>query len=95
MDLSMKQFVDLCIMLGCDYCESIKGIGPKKSVELLQRYKSLDSILEHIDTKKYQLPEGWVYKEAIRLFVEPDVIDPATIEVSLNASSTYSFVLKN
>ncbi|KAL5106391.1 Flap endonuclease 1 [Taenia crassiceps] len=81
MDLTMNQFVHLCVMLGCDYCESIKGIGPKKSVELIQRYKSLESILEHIDTKKYQPPEGWVYKEAVRLFVEPDVIDPATIEL--------------
>lgn len=82
MDLTMEQFVDLCILLGCDYCESIRGIGPKKSVELIQRHKSLDGILENLDKKKYSPPEGWIYKEAARLFAEPDVTDPEKIEVS-------------
>ena len=27
--LTHDQFVDLCILLGCDYCDNIKGIGPK------------------------------------------------------------------
>ncbi len=26
--LTDDQFIDLCILLGCDYCPSIKGIGP-------------------------------------------------------------------
>jgi flap endonuclease-1 len=25
--LNEDQFIDLCILLGCDYCEGIKGIG--------------------------------------------------------------------
>jgi flap endonuclease-1 len=29
LDLTHDQFVDLCILLGCDYCDTIKGIGPK------------------------------------------------------------------
>jgi flap endonuclease-1 len=27
LEMNMDQFVDLCILLGCDYCDSIKGIG--------------------------------------------------------------------
>jgi flap endonuclease-1 len=27
----MEQFVDLCILCGCDYCDSVRGIGPKKA----------------------------------------------------------------
>nr|CDS32938.1 flap endonuclease 1 [Hymenolepis microstoma] len=81
MDLTMEQFVDLCIMLGCDYCETIKGIGPKKSVELIQRYKSIDALLDTLDRKKYSIPEGWIYKQAAQLFFEPDITDPETIEL--------------
>ena len=33
--LSQKEFVDLCILLGCDYVDKIKGIGPKKAIELV------------------------------------------------------------
>ncbi|VDD81000.1 unnamed protein product [Mesocestoides corti] len=81
LDFTMEQFVDLCIMLGCDYCDTIKGIGPKKSVELIQRYKSIEATLEHIDKKKYQPPEGWIYKDAARLFMQPDTLDPDTIDL--------------
>lgn len=29
LDVSYEQFVDLCILCGCDYSTTIKGIGPK------------------------------------------------------------------
>jgi len=75
------QFIDLCILLGCDYCNSIKGVGPKRAIELMRQYKSLESIIENLDTKKYQIPEDWPYKEARRLFIEPEITDPESIEV--------------
>ena len=28
LQIDMAQFVDLCILCGCDYTDSIKGIGP-------------------------------------------------------------------
>ena len=28
--LTPDQFIDVCILCGCDYCDSIKGIGPVK-----------------------------------------------------------------
>ena len=36
MGLSMEQFVDLCILLGCDYCDKIRGVGPKSAYKLIQ-----------------------------------------------------------
>ncbi len=47
--LSVFQFIDLCILLGCDYCDSIRGIGPKRAIELMRQHKSIDSILKHLD----------------------------------------------
>lgn len=46
----MEQFIDMCIMLGCDYCPSIKGVGPKKAFELINTHKSIEAILENLDT---------------------------------------------
>ena len=34
-EFSQEQFVDLCILLGCDYVDKIKGVGPKKAIELV------------------------------------------------------------
>ena len=37
LDLSYAQFVDLCILCGCDYTASIKGIGPKTALKLIKQ----------------------------------------------------------
>ena len=39
----------MCIMLGCDYCPTIKGVGPKKAFELINLHKSIEAILENLD----------------------------------------------
>ena len=62
--MDRDQFVDLCILLGCDYVDKIKGIGPKKAIELVKKHKSIEAILENIDQTKYPPPSDWLYTEA-------------------------------
>ena len=30
-ELNMDEFIDLCILLGCDYCDTIKGLSMSRS----------------------------------------------------------------
>ncbi|KAF4522516.1 hypothetical protein B566_EDAN002601 [Ephemera danica] len=83
LELNKDQFIDLCILLGCDYCDSIRGIGPKRAIELMQQHGSLEKIMEKLDLEKYKVPEKWPYQVARRLFQEPEITDPATIEEGL------------
>ena len=46
---NILKFIDLCILLGCDYCDSIKGIGPKKAVELINKHKCIEKIIDNLD----------------------------------------------
>uniref|UniRef100_A0A0K0D1B5 Flap endonuclease 1 n=1 Tax=Angiostrongylus cantonensis TaxID=6313 RepID=A0A0K0D1B5_ANGCA len=85
----MEQFVDLCILLGCDYCESIRGIGPKKAFELIKSYGNIESILENLDQKKYPPPTDWPYQRARKLFLTPEVSDCNDINVNLFAYLFY------
>jgi len=80
-EMDRDQFIDLCILMGCDYCDSIRGVGPKRAMELITQYKSLETIIEKIDHKKYTVPENWNYKQARELFINPDVTDPETIDL--------------
>ncbi|EYC19681.1 hypothetical protein Y032_0023g663 [Ancylostoma ceylanicum] len=80
-DMTKEQFIDLCILLGCDYCESIRGVGPKKAFELIKTYGDIETILENIDHKKYPPPENWPYKRARELFINPEVADCENINL--------------
>ena len=72
--LSQEQFIDLCILLGCDYTPTIDKIGPKRAYELIKQYKSIDNMILDIDfISKYTLPENFNYKEAREYFINPPV----------------------
>lgn len=51
-------------------------------MELIAQHKSIEQIIENIDKKKYQIPDDWNYKKARELFLNPEVLDPETVEVS-------------
>ena len=47
--LTYEQFVDLCILCGCDYCSTIRGIGSKVRVYLMYFY-TIDHGTPHNNT---------------------------------------------
>jgi flap endonuclease-1 len=51
LEMDMPQFIDLCILLGCDYLEPIKGIGPKSALRLVREYGGLKGVVEHVREK--------------------------------------------
>ncbi|VDK50238.1 unnamed protein product [Gongylonema pulchrum] len=73
--MNTEEFVDLCILLGCDYTSTIRGIGPKKAFDLIKKHRCIENVLENLDQTKYAIPENWKFKEARRLFLEPEVMD--------------------
>jgi flap endonuclease-1 len=65
LNITHEQFVDLCILLGCDYCDTIRGVGPKTALKLIREYKSIERIVQNIDTKKYTVPDSWLPKSSL------------------------------
>jgi 5'-3' exonuclease len=50
LELTMAQFVDFCVMCGTDYNENVPTFGPKRCLQLIRRYKSLDAMPDDADT---------------------------------------------
>ncbi|KAH0617345.1 hypothetical protein JD844_015399 [Phrynosoma platyrhinos] len=73
LNLTHEQFVDLCILLGCDYCEKIRGFGPKKALKLLQKHGSIEQVVQHTCRQKHPLPDNWPLEETRQLFLQPEV----------------------
>ncbi|CAO1628475.1 unnamed protein product [Parajaminaea phylloscopi] len=52
LEMSMDQFIDLCILLGCDYMEPVKGIGWKSAIKLIKEFGNLEKVKEHLEAKE-------------------------------------------
>ena len=68
LELSRESFLDLCIMLGCDYNSNIPNIGLEKSYSLIKLYKNIDEMKE-VDTEILK------HIRCRELFSIPDQID--------------------
>ena len=84
LELTMDQFVDFCILCGCDYCDSIKNMGPVKALKYIKEYKCIEKVLEALErdnkegkTKtKFIIPKGdaFLFEQARELFKKPDLL---------------------
>ena len=45
------KFIDLCLLLGCDYLEPIKGVGPKSALKLIREHGGLGEVVAHLREK--------------------------------------------
>jgi len=45
-DMSMDEFIDLCILCGCDYTKNIGGIGPVKAFKFIKECKTIENVLD-------------------------------------------------
>jgi 5'-3' exonuclease len=52
LELTFEQFVELCILCGCDYCGKIKGIGPKTALKFLKKIGTLEKTIDVIRSDK-------------------------------------------
>ncbi|KAL2151385.1 hypothetical protein VTH82DRAFT_6483 [Thermothelomyces myriococcoides] len=76
LNMDRKQFVDLCILLGCDYLDPIPKVGPSTALKLIREHGSLDKVVEFMknDPKgRYTVPDDWPFEDARELFFNPDV----------------------
>ncbi|MEM2865988.1 MAG: flap endonuclease-1 [Candidatus Hadarchaeales archaeon] len=69
--ITREQLVDVGILVGTDFNEGVKGIGPKRALELVRKHGSLEG-MEGVEV------EG--FEEIRKIFLEPEVSDEYRIE---------------
>lgn len=65
LQLSNEEFIDLCVLCGCDYVDPIPRIGAITAYKLILKHRSIETILLHLDTKKYPLVDPVKYMEGV------------------------------
>jgi len=92
LELTMDQFIDFCILCGCDYLEPLKGVGAKTAYKLIKDNGDLAGAIEAIKDKdanskkeKQTIPDDWPWEEARELFKHPDVTPCAEVDFKWEA----------
>jgi flap endonuclease-1 len=73
--ISRVQLVDLAILMGTDFNEGIKGVGPKKALKLVRDFGSIENMRMDI---REALGSG--IAEIRDIFLKPDVTDEYAVE---------------
>jgi len=70
LQVSRAQLVDMGILMGTDFNEGVRGIGPKKSLAIIRRLGSLEEVARE---GKVVVPAE--FADVRRIFLEPEVSD--------------------
>ena len=107
MNLTHAQFVDLSIILGCDYAPRIIGIKASLALSLIKTYRTIESIIENINTINAQLeaeepgkfikiPDHFDYQSARNIFNDDTITYDMLLETfEENNFSTIEMVCRN
>ena len=87
MEITYEQFIDICILCGCDYCPKITGIGPINAYKLIKKHKDIETLLGHLKPKN-KVPEDFEYEKARHLFLcDYDEIECLTEQMVLKPAN--------
>jgi flap endonuclease-1 len=73
--ITREQLIDLALLVGTDFNDGIKGIGPKKALKLVQDFGSIENMPSELREKI-----GPALPEVRDIFLHPDVTDDYTID---------------
>jgi flap endonuclease-1 len=85
LNLTLDQFIDMCILIGCDYTTKINGMGPMTAYKLILKYNNIEKVLEN--NNKFIIPENFDYVTARNLFKNPvskDILNNINKEIFLS-----------
>jgi flap endonuclease-1 len=76
LEVSLFQLIDIAILIGTDYNDGVKGIGPKTALKFVKKYENLETIIRS-EKKNFKFthltPE--LIQEVRKIFLFPDVIE--------------------
>mgnify|MGYP000450988837 CR=1 FL=1 len=73
--ITHEQLIDLAILVGTDFNDGVKGVGPKTALKLIRKYGRIENLPR--DLRDKVTPE---YEEVRRIFLEPNVTDEYHVE---------------
>lgn len=58
--MNHDEFIDMCILCGCDYCPTIPKVGPVRAMKYIHKYKTIENLIN--SDEKISVPEEFKSK---------------------------------
>lgn len=87
--ITREQLIDTAILVGTDFNEGVKGIGPKTAVNLIKNYGKIENLPSQIEAAL----ESQNYHEVRKFFLEPKLTTEYTLTYgNLQEDELYRFL---
>ena len=89
LEVTYEEFIDICILCGCDYTTKITGIGAIKAYKFIKKYGTIEGVINGLATNSsYKVQDNFDYKKARSLLKCEDLFN-------LEGVSRSNFKIKN
>jgi flap endonuclease-1 len=68
LQINFTEFIDLCILCGCDYTCKIPKVGPTSALKIIKEYRTLENFIEN--KKNLVIPDSFDFNLARSLFLQ-------------------------
>lgn len=82
LSITHDQFIEFCVLCGCDYCDSVPKIGNVSALKLIKQYGTVEEIIKNT---KYAFPENYLdlFNQSKAIFyLWKDKIDVDKLEIN-------------
>lgn len=84
LSLTREQFVDVCILCGCDFSSQWRAVSHRDALQCIQRHKDIEGIIAAQDPEDARpLPESFTYEIARDIFLHPPRVSSADLAEAL------------
>ncbi|CAI0452054.1 unnamed protein product [Linum tenue] len=78
-----RMVLEMCILSGCDYLQSLPGMGLKRAHALISKFKSYEKVIKHLRYSTVTVPPLYeeLFRKAILTFQHQRVYDPVAEDI--------------
>ena len=84
LNLNQDEFIDFCILLGCDYCQGISEYKPNIIFKYFSKYKNIEKTLQLMKNDNMNVPNEIYYKDTKEYFINPKVNESSLTMLKMN-----------
>jgi len=83
-NIDQDKLIMMALLIGNDYTDGIKGIGPKTALKIVSKVNSLEELLNFLRAKGKNFENEEEVKQAYMIFKEPEIEEVEKEEIFWN-----------